>query len=116
MNFFIRKNSSSIILDYEVNYISSEFIHDSVCKFSMKNKFNNVYKILDKDAKLIENTNNVILRYTFDKIDTKEVGDFVGEFIITKGTKKLILPIEDVINITISDSIVDNKTFVKVRN
>jgi len=125
-NFFIKKNSTFPILTYSLTQkimekygITSEMMENVALTFSMIDSDNGLYKIANVPADLIVNEDiskfpskcKYNLTYQFKESNTTKTGRFYGEFkldfIDSNGHNyaKMTLPIEDKINITISDSI-----------
>lgn len=124
MNFFIKKNSTLPELIYpltqktlEYYNITADMLDNVAITFSMINAETGIYAIANNPANLIitvlrpEYPDDLIyaLSYRFKLKDTRKVGNYVGEYVLdflgNENCGKIKLPVDDVINIIISDSI-----------
>ena len=123
--FFIAKNSTLPELKYplhqkirEMYSISDEMFNNVVVTFSMINVDTGLYQIANAPANLMINEDRpqhpselkYILMYRFKLKDTKKSGRFLGEFKIDflddeVGCGKFTIPVNEKINILISDSV-----------
>ena len=128
MIFSIRQNSTLPVLKMKVLKDGrndfrhfEELLENSVATFAMKDEKNGVYKVANKEAKIVlekpcEETSekNYIVTYQFSSEDTNKPGIFLGEFKITlfdltdptKIYGELITPIQEQLYIHILDSFV----------
>mgnify|MGYP001058049289 CR=1 FL=1 len=128
MIFSIRQNSTLPVLKMKVLKDGrndfrhfEELLENSVATFAMKDEENGVYKVANKEAKIVlekpcEETSekNYIVTYQFSSEDTNKPGIFLGEFKITlfdltdptKVYGELITPIQEQLYIHILDSFV----------
>lgn len=98
-----------------------ELLENSVATFAMKDQKDGVYKVANKEAKVVlekpcEDTseNNYIITYQFSSEDTDKPGIYLGEFKIilfdlsdpTKVHGELIAPIQEQLYIHVLDSFV----------
>jgi hypothetical protein len=121
--FFIKKNSNlpklkfAISEDIRLHYdISEEMLENCAVTFSMQDAENGVYRIANKGADLVVNTDFVSnpdddkynLVYKFSLTDTAIPGIFLGEFKVdflgADQCGKITFPITDKITIVIQDS------------
>jgi hypothetical protein len=125
MNFFIKKNSTYPELKYPLTQavldkydITDDMIENAAITFSMINSENGLYKIANVIGNLLISDDRInnhdevkyTLNYKFKLKDTNVVGRYSGEFCIDftyGGCGKLKLPLDDKINIIISDSITE---------
>ena len=125
MNFFIKQNSTYPLLKYPISQrireqydITNDMFENVAVTFSMVDSDSGEYRIANVAGDLLvnENTNVNIdnskyeLTFNFKEYHTSKSGRFFGEFTIdfmnsNMGCFKLKLPINDKINIIISDSI-----------
>lgn len=124
MNFFIKKNSTLPELKYPLTQkireeygITEEMLENVAVTFSMINAETGIYRVANVEANLVINNDRpkypneelYTLVYKFKIYQTKKVGRYEGEFVIdmlgTNNCGKIKLPINDQINIIISDSI-----------
>jgi len=126
MNFFIRKNSTYPKLEYTLTQkirekynITDEMLENVAITFSMIDSDSGLYYIANVPANIeykkirpqYPNEITYILNYKFKLSDTHKTGRYSGEFVIdfinTQITNclKLKLPVDEEINIIISDSI-----------
>lgn len=123
MRFFIKQYSTLPYLEFELEDISKEYNisnenwENCAVTFSMYDKKNNIYRIANKEAKLVVKERvinlgdpyNYYLRYEFTEKDTSKIGDFIGEFKVDflndHHMGKLTVPITDKIEIFVKDSI-----------
>lgn len=121
--FFIKKNSNlpklkfglseNILLKYD---ITDEMLENCAVTFSMQEAESGVYRIANKGADLVVNTDFISnpdddkynLVYKFSLTDTAKAGIFLGEFKIDflgeNQCGKITFPITDKITIVIQDS------------
>jgi hypothetical protein len=124
-NFFIKKDSTLPDLKYpliqqirEKYNITEDMLENVAVTFSMIDASNGLYRIANVPASLVINNDRpdypaeekYTLLYRFKLKDTRISGRFLGEFKIDFlgeqiGCGKLTLPIDEQINIVISDSI-----------
>lgn len=123
MKFFIKQHSTLPYLEIELEEISKEYDisneqwENCAVTFSMYDKKNNIYRIANKEAKLIVKERvinlgdpyNYYLRYEFTEKDTSKEGIFIGEFKVDfldcDSFKKITIPNKDLIEIIINHSI-----------
>ena len=123
--FFIKKDSTFPILKYPLTQqireeydITDEMLESVAVTFSMINKETGIYQIANVEGSLVVNKEReqypdeiiYTLTYQFKLSQTKNLGNFNGEFVIDflnveNGCGKIKLPIDGQINIIISDSI-----------
>jgi hypothetical protein len=85
-----------------------DFMYNASVTFSMYEKHTEKYHIINSNAEIIEDgENNHIVSYQFKEKDTLLTGDFIGYFSIINNSKTLKLPIRDVLEINIIESISD---------
>jgi hypothetical protein len=122
MDFFIGKNSTFPVLEYDVTDdskkygITPEMWEECAVTFSMIDEYG-MYRILNKQAllivneKIIESTEPYKFKigYKFSVAETSRFGQFIGEFKVDfygdNGCGKITFPVTSKINIYISDSI-----------
>lgn len=124
MNFFIKKNSSLPVLIFPITQkmmeklnLTEEMFENVVVTFSMVNADTDKFKIANSAGDFSINSNPVLshgqekysLTYNFTTKQTGDVGNYIGEFVVDfldeNNAGKLKLPIDDVINIVIANSI-----------
>lgn len=124
-NFFIKKDSTLPELKYpliqqvrEKYGITDDMLENCAVTFSMIDASNGLYRIANVPANLVINYERLnkpyeekyTFSYKFKLKDTRKAGRFFGEFKIDFlgeqiGCGKLTLPVENQINIVISDTI-----------
>jgi len=127
MRFFIKQHSTLPYLEIELEEISKKYDigndkwENCAVTFSMYDKKNNIYRIANKEAKLVVKERiinlgdpyNYFLRYEFTEKDTSMIGDFIGEFKVdfldNHDLGKITIPINDKIEIIIKNSITRTK-------
>jgi len=120
--FFIKKNSTLPKLKFAISEyvmlrydITDDMLENCAVTFSMQNAESGVYRIANKAADLIVNTDfeenpdddKYNLVYKFSIADTSKAGQFLGEFkvdFLGDSCGKITFPITDKINIGIQDS------------
>jgi len=123
MTFFIKKNSTLPMLKFPLTErlmekydITEDMLEDCAVTFSMYNVADDVYKIANKEAKLLINDDRInypdedkfTLVYKFSLSETSKAGHFEGEFkvdFLGKYCGKISFPVDHKINIIIQDSI-----------
>jgi hypothetical protein len=123
MRFFIKQHSTLPYLEIELEEISKKYNianqewENCAVTFSMYDKKNNIYRIANKEGKLVVKERvinlgdpyNYFLRYEFTENDTSTIGDFIGEFKVDflndHNMGKITIPIDEKIEIFIKDSI-----------
>ena len=122
-NFFIKKDSTLPELKYpliqrirEKYDISDEMLENVAITFSMIDAETGLYRIANAPANLVISNDRpshpdetqYTLTYRFKLTQTNRAGRFLGEFKIDflgDNCGKITLPVEDKINVVISDSI-----------
>jgi len=120
--FFIKKNSTlpelkySLIQQVREKYdITDDMLKNVGVTFSMVDAETGIYRIANVPANLVINNKReeypdeerYTLTYRFKLKDTRNVGRYYGEFVIDmlgQNCGKIKLPVNDYINIIISDS------------
>lgn len=124
MNFFIKQNSSLPELKYPLTQkikekydITDKMLENVAVTFSMTDAENGLYRIANVPANLVINRSRpeypdeveYTLAYRFTTDQTKKSGRFLAEFVIDflgdDACGKVKFPVNDVINVIISDSI-----------
>lgn len=123
MEFFIKKGATlpllkmDVIQDGRSDYMSfMEEIDTYSIFFTMYNESNGIQKIIAEPANIVAKTNlaegappEYYIFYKFTETNTDTPGRYVGEFMLTNSTGKLILPLRDVLHINIVDSFSERK-------
>ena len=129
MNFFIKKNSTLPVLKYpltqkvmEKNDITDDMMENVAVTFSMSDPLTGLFKIAnlgadliisnDRDAEL--NEVKYTLAYHFTVANTSKKGHYIGEFkldFLGDDCGKITLPVNDIINIFIDDSLSKTEVF-----
>jgi len=124
-NFFIKKDSTLPVLKYPLTQfvleqydITKDMLENVAVTFSMMDADTGLYRIANVAANLVINTNRpefpdeltYTLVYKFKLSQTSKSGRYVGEFVLDflnpeYGCGKIKLPVDNQINIIISDSI-----------
>jgi hypothetical protein len=117
MNFYIRRNSilptlkMKLVFDGRNDYKRfHDLLENSVVTFSMKNVNNGVYKVANKEGKIIKVKNGDIdeyyVEYEWIVNDTNELGQFEGEFKIKflDDCSHIIVPIRENLYINVLTS------------
>jgi len=126
-NFFIKKDSTLPELKYPLTQftleqydITADMLENVAVTFSMIDANTGLYRIANVPASIVFNIDRpqypdellYTLVYRFKLPQTSKAGRFVGEFTLDflpsgndGGCGKLKLPVDDVVNIVISDSI-----------
>ncbi len=122
-NFFIKKDSTLPELKYPLTQfvlqqyaITDDMLENVAITFSMIDANTGLYRIANVPASIVFNLDRAqypnelqyTLVYRFKLPQTSKAGRFYGEFkldFLGQGCGKLTLPVDDVINIIISDSI-----------
>ena len=124
MDFFIKQNSTLPELKFPLTQkireqydMTSEMLENVAVTFSMLNEENGLYRIANVPANMVINRTRpeypdeveYTLMYRFSVANTSKSGRYIGEFVIDflgqNNCGKIKLPVNDVINIIISDSI-----------
>jgi hypothetical protein len=123
-NFFIKKDSTSPVLKFPLTQhlmekydITENILENIAVTFSMIDADTGQYRIANVAGNLIINNDRAnypdeekyTLTYKFTLPNTKKEGNYLGEFVIdilgNENCGKIKLPVNNYINITISDSI-----------
>ena len=123
MNFYIKKDSTLPELKYPLTQkireeydITDDMLENIAVTFSMIDADTGLYRIANVPASIVFNTDRpqfpdellYTLVYRFKLSQTSRVGRYNGEFkldFLGQGCGKLTLPVDNQINIVISDSI-----------
>ena len=123
MNFFIKQNSTLPEIKYPLTQkimekydITSDMMENVAVTFSMMDEENGLFRIANVAANLVINRakpefpdeKEYTLAYRLTLAQTKKTGRFLGEFkvdFLGMECGKITLPINNTINIIISDSI-----------
>lgn len=121
--FYIKKNSTLPMLKFPLSQrlmekydITEDMLDNCAVTFSMYNVIDEVYKIANKEAKLVINEDLVrypdedkyTLLYKFSTSDTAKSGQFEGEFkvdFLGDRCGKITFPVDEKIAIYIQDSL-----------